>query len=60
VDTPLVGRLLITPEAGKIVVFPSWLQHFVHPNAGDTDRVAVAFNIIIATRSTEGASLGAD
>jgi uncharacterized protein (TIGR02466 family) len=38
----------IRPEAGLLVVFPSWLFHWVHPYAGRTPRVAVSFNATLA------------
>jgi len=34
----------IKPEAGLLVIFPSWLYHWVHPYTGETPRVAVSFN----------------
>jgi uncharacterized protein (TIGR02466 family) len=34
----------VRPQAGLIVVFPSWLFHWVHPYAGLTPRIAVSFN----------------
>lgn len=34
----------VRPEAGLLVLFPSWLYHWVHPYAGQTPRVAVSFN----------------
>ena len=34
----------VRPEAGLLVVFPSWLFHWVHPYAGPTPRIAVSFN----------------
>ena len=34
----------IQPEPGLLVVFPSWLFHWVHPYAGETPRIAVSFN----------------
>jgi uncharacterized protein (TIGR02466 family) len=34
----------IRPEAGLLVIFPSWLYHWVHPYLGQTPRVAVSFN----------------
>ena len=30
--------------AGLLVVFPSWLYHWVHPYTGQTPRVAISFN----------------
>lgn len=34
----------VRPQAGLLVVFPSWLYHWVHPYAGQTPRIAVSFN----------------
>jgi len=45
--TNLYGRLLLRPQAGQMIVFPSWLQHFVHPYFGPGERISVAFNASI-------------
>jgi len=37
----------VQPEAGLLVLFPSWLYHWVHPYAGQTPRVAVSFNAAV-------------
>jgi len=34
----------VRPEAGLIVIFPSWLYHWVHPYTGHAPRIAVSFN----------------
>jgi uncharacterized protein (TIGR02466 family) len=34
----------VHPQAGLLVVFPSWLYHWVHPYAGKTPRIAISFN----------------
>ncbi len=34
----------IRPEAGEIVMFPSYLVHWVYPNETDSERVTIAFN----------------
>ncbi len=34
----------IQPVAGLLVIFPSWLYHWVHPYAGCTPRIAISFN----------------
>jgi len=34
----------VQPQAGLLVVFPSWLYHWVHPYTGQTPRIAVSFN----------------
>ena len=38
----------VWPESGLLVVFPSWLYHWVHPYAGKTPRIAVSFNVMLA------------
>jgi uncharacterized protein (TIGR02466 family) len=44
----------VYPEAGLLVVFPSWLLHWVHPYGGETPRIAISFNAALA-RSPETA-----
>ncbi len=41
---PFGRPLRIQPEAGLMVVFPSWLYHLVHPYTGDGARISIAFN----------------
>jgi uncharacterized protein (TIGR02466 family) len=45
---PYGEPLRVRPEAGLLVVFPSWLYHWVHPYAGQTPRIAVSFNATVA------------
>jgi uncharacterized protein (TIGR02466 family) len=33
------------PKPGRMLLFPSWLQHGVEPNHTDVDRVCVSFNV---------------
>jgi uncharacterized protein (TIGR02466 family) len=35
----------IRPESGLCLVFPSWMQHFVHPHYGKRPRISMAFNL---------------
>ena len=47
VDTPgspYGQRMLIRPVPGLLVLFPSWLYHFVHPSTADSPRISIAFN----------------
>lgn len=42
------GRsLLIDPEPGKIIVFPGWMEHSVHPFYGAGDRISIACNVMV-------------
>jgi uncharacterized protein (TIGR02466 family) len=38
----------IVPQPGKLILFPSWLQHQVESNKGNDDRISIAFNIWMA------------
>ena len=45
---PLAGHVnqyFIPPEPGSIVLFPSYLSHFVPPYNGDGQRIAISFNL---------------
>ncbi len=45
---PFELRYTIRPTPGLMVVFPSWLKHFVHPFFGTGTRISVAFNVRVA------------
>lgn len=34
----------ISPDAGLLLLFPSWLEHYVEPNNSEDDRISIAFN----------------
>lgn len=36
----------LTPEAGLLVLFPCWMEHYVEPHDNDRPRIAIAFNAI--------------
>ncbi|HXD86027.1 MAG TPA: TIGR02466 family protein [Urbifossiella sp.] len=38
-------RVRYEPKPGRMLIFPSWLQHGVEPNRGADDRICVSFNI---------------
>ena len=40
------GRYLIDPMPGLMVMFPSWLNHLVHPFYGKGERISIAFNVL--------------
>jgi uncharacterized protein (TIGR02466 family) len=45
---PYGEPIRVCPEPGLLVLFPSWLYHWVHPYAGQTPRIAVSFNATLA------------
>jgi uncharacterized protein (TIGR02466 family) len=42
--SPYGQRVHVRPAQGLMVLFPSWLYHFVHPSDSDDLRVSIAFN----------------
>ncbi|WP_171006917.1 TIGR02466 family protein [Shimia litoralis] len=38
------AKRTIRPMAGELIIFPSYLVHWVHPNENSDDRVTIAFN----------------
>jgi len=43
---PFGHPVRIAPRAGLLVVFPSWLTHWVHPHSGGSERIAISFNVL--------------
>jgi uncharacterized protein (TIGR02466 family) len=41
------------PEAGRMYVFPGWLEHGVEENRSDQDRVSIAFNVVAGKRQID-------
>jgi uncharacterized protein (TIGR02466 family) len=37
----------VTPKAGRLVIFPGYLQHFVHPYLGRRSRISIAANALV-------------
>jgi uncharacterized protein (TIGR02466 family) len=37
----------VVPRPGLMLIFPSWLTHFVHPYAGDSERIVVSFDAVL-------------
>jgi uncharacterized protein (TIGR02466 family) len=37
----------LTPEAGLVVLFPCWMEHYVEPHGSDEPRVVIAFNAVL-------------
>ena len=39
------GKWVVKPKKGILVMFPSWLYHYVNPFYGESDRISIAFNM---------------
>jgi uncharacterized protein (TIGR02466 family) len=42
------SSIFVNPEVGKLVIFPSWLEHRVVLNKSNKKRISIAFNISIS------------
>ena len=40
-------RHVVQPREGLLIVFPSWLEHGVDPNASGADRLSFSFNVML-------------
>ena len=38
------NKIRFRPAVGELIIFPSFLMHWVHPNETDEERVTIAFN----------------
>lgn len=38
------GKKKLRPAAGEMILFPSYLLHWVYPNEADGERISIAFN----------------
>ena len=47
---PVPSEISIRPQTGKIVMFPSWLQHAVRPFHGEGTRISIAINLTAALK----------
>ncbi len=46
-DPQIEAEHTIRPEAGEILLWPAFVQHFVHPNLAKEPRVSVSFNVVL-------------
>lgn len=44
---PFGRKVRYEPKPGMMILFPSWLQHAVHPFRGAGARISIAFNVFI-------------
>lgn len=42
---PFDQKVRLRPRAGELILFPSWLQHYVNPYEGSDVRISIALNI---------------
>lgn len=47
------SKFQVRPRSGLLLIFPSYLLHWVYPNQEDDQRVSIAFNAKIVSRETK-------
>jgi uncharacterized protein (TIGR02466 family) len=46
-DGQIEAEHTVTPGAGDILLWPAFLQHFVHPNLVPEPRISLSFNVLL-------------
>jgi uncharacterized protein (TIGR02466 family) len=46
-DNQVETEYALLPISGTLLLWPSWLQHFVHPNFSDQPRISMSFNVLM-------------
>lgn len=49
-NTILDARTLIENVPGRMLFWPSWVRHMVHPFVGEGDRISIAFNVNVVEK----------
>lgn len=47
IENMMQQRSFFNPPAGAMILFPSWMQHQVHPYFGPDVRISIAFNVLL-------------
>jgi uncharacterized protein (TIGR02466 family) len=42
--------MIIGPQPGLMIVFPSWIEHWVHPFHGEGNRISIAINVTLDSK----------
>ena len=46
-DPQVEPEFTIAPKPGMILLWPSFVMHFVHPNLSDESRISISFNLMV-------------
>lgn len=47
IENNLLPAWAIKPKEGSMIIFPSYLPHYVDQNQNDEDRISISFNLIL-------------
>ena len=46
-DPQVEPEFTIAPKPGMILLWPSFVMHFVHPNLSEEPRISISFNLMV-------------
>jgi uncharacterized protein (TIGR02466 family) len=46
-DPNIEAEFTVRPRAGLMLLWPAFLQHFVHPNLSEEPRISISFNVVL-------------
>lgn len=52
-NTVLDGRTFVENVPGRMVLFPSWVKHMVHPFVGEGTRISIAVNVNVVENNPQ-------
>lgn len=50
-NTVLDAKHFVDNEPGRMLLWPSWVKHMVHPYAGEGERISIAFNVNVVEQN---------
>lgn len=53
-NTVLDGREFVENRPGRMLLWPSWVKHMVHPYLGPGERISIAYNVTVVEEEPEG------
>ena len=49
-SSPFKPQITIEPKEGNLIIFPSWLMHWVYPNPHSDSRISISFNLMLSKK----------
>lgn len=46
-DPQIEAEFTVTPKPGLLLLWPAFVNHFVHPNLSDEDRISISYNVVL-------------
>ena len=46
-DPQIEAEYTVTPKPGLLLLWPAFVNHFVHPNLSDEERISISYNVVL-------------